>query len=236
MVATPLRIRAEFTKGDRARYVSHLDLIRTWERAMRRAGLPVAMSQGFNPHPKMAPASSLPVGQTSRSEVIEVTLTEPITADEFARRVNASMPEGLRVTRAKEVSDEAASPASVVSGAIYEARPVEDSARGGGDAAGPDADAVNGAIKSFLGAGEVVVTRKSDKGERRVDLRPLVHELRYEGGVMRMTLAAGREGTARPTDLLSALGFAPSDWTVERTGLYRADGSDPTKWTAAWDL
>ncbi|MHB0884991.1 MAG: TIGR03936 family radical SAM-associated protein [Bacillota bacterium] len=227
-----MRIRAEFTKGDGARYVSHLDLIRTWERAMRRAGLPVAMSQGFNPHPKMAPASSLPVGQTSRSEVIEVTLTEPVDAAEFARRVNAAMPEGLRVTRAKEVSDEAASPASVVSGATYEARPGEGSAADGG----ADTGSVAEAVRRFLAAGEVVVTRKSDKGERRVDLRPLVHGLRFEGGVLWMTLAAGREGTARPTDLLTALGLDPADWTVERTGLYRADGSDSAKWTAAWDL
>ncbi len=199
---------------------------------MRRAGLPVAMSQGFNPHPKMAPTSSLPVGQTSRSEVIEVTLTEPVDPAEFTRRVNAAMPGGLRVTRAKEVSDEAASPASVVSGAMYEARPVEGSV----EHAGADPGSVAGAVRRFLDAGEVVVTRKSDKGERRVDLRPLVHDLSFEGGVLRMTLAAGREGTARPADLLTALGFDPADWTVERTGLYRADGPDPTKWTAAWDL
>ncbi len=233
-----MRIRAEFVKGDRARYVSHLDFIRTWERAMRRAGLPVAMSQGFNPHPKMAPAASLPVGQTGRSEVIEVTLTEPVEPDDFARRVNAAMPEGFRVTRAKEVPAEAESPASSVSGATYVAW-LSDETGAAGTASDGDAAAsrpVAEAIERFMSAREVRVTRKSDKGEREVDLRPLVFELRWGDGRLTMVLAAGREGTARPVDVLSALGLDPDDWRVERTGLFKAAGPDPVKWTAAWDL
>jgi len=234
-----MRVRVEFIKGDRARHISHLDLLRTWERAMRRAGLPVAMSQGFNPHPKMVPASSLPVGQTSRAEIMEVVLSEPVSPAEFVRRINAAMPDGLRITRAKEVPAEAGSPAALVSGAVYEARPWGEARSSPHDEASEAsiaASAVTSAVERFLAADEVRISRETEKGRRETDLRPLVHGLRWEDGRLTMALAAGREGTARPSDLLTAMGFDPSDWNIERIGLFKVTGPDPTKWIAAWDL
>lgn len=202
---------------------------------MRRADLPVALSQGFNPHPKMSLASSLAVGLTGRAEIIEVTLSEAVDPDAFVRRVNEAMPAGIRVTRAREVAAEAPNPAAAVSGATYEARPAPDEV-GGSLRFTASQQALKSAIDLFLAAETVPVTRRTDKGEREIDLRPLVYRLAWTDGGLSMALSAGQAGTARPVDVLAALGQAPEAWRVERTGLYQLAGPGPETWVAAWDI
>jgi radical SAM-linked protein len=185
----------------------------------------------------MSLASSLAVGLTGRAEIIEVTLNEPVAPEDFVRRVNAAMSEGLRATRAREVAAEAPNPAAEVSGATYEARPSGGGGSSGSGPAGPvDEAAVRRAIDLFKEAEAVPVVRRTDKGEREMDLRPLVHDLRWEDGRLTMVLSAGQNGTARPTDVLTALGQSPDDWRIERTGLYTVAGSGPKDWIAAWDI
>jgi len=72
------RLRITFAKGETLKYISHLDLARAWERALRRAGVPLAYSQGFNPRPKMAFAAALPVGYTATAEMVDILLEKPL--------------------------------------------------------------------------------------------------------------------------------------------------------------
>ena len=76
------RLRLRFSKGEQLKYISHLDLARAWERAFRRAGLPVAHSQGFNPRPRLQIAAALPVGVTGRAEYLDVWLTEALVPED----------------------------------------------------------------------------------------------------------------------------------------------------------
>jgi radical SAM-linked protein len=95
-----MKVVFRFAKGEEARFLSHLDLMRTFERAFRRAGLPAKHSEGFNPRPKLVFADAIPVGVTSRAELAYIDLEEPASPAEFARVLGAALPPGLRLTEA----------------------------------------------------------------------------------------------------------------------------------------
>jgi hypothetical protein len=97
------RVLFRFTKGEPVRFVSHLDLMRAFERAMRRAALPVSYSQGFNPRPRMSFASALSVGATSEWELCQIDLADQIPEERLPALVedlNEQLPQGLRVVDA----------------------------------------------------------------------------------------------------------------------------------------
>ena len=93
-------VRIRFTRGEKVKFISHLDLMKVFERAIRRSGLPIAYSQGFNPHPQMVFGLPLAVGMTSEGEYADFDLTEEIDTQIFMDRLNASLPEAIRVTAA----------------------------------------------------------------------------------------------------------------------------------------
>ena len=97
------RLRITFAKGEEIKYISHLDLMRLWERTLRRARAPLAYSQGFNPRPKMAVAAPLPVGLTSRGEVMDIVLERVISPYNFARGLTRHLPPGLELLSVEEV-------------------------------------------------------------------------------------------------------------------------------------
>src|SRR5262245_13530551 len=95
-VSTSTRFRILFEKGSEMRFTSHLDLMRTWERTLRRSGLPLAYTQGHHPHLKMSFGPPLPLGHRSRAEVFDLEFSQPPAVD-LAGRLNAVLPPGLRV-------------------------------------------------------------------------------------------------------------------------------------------
>ena len=92
-----MRMIVEFTREARVKYISHLDLVRAMQRTMRRGKIPIAFSQGFNPHPKLAFASALPVGVTSSSEFMDIILSQSMEISELIRRFNVALPKGISV-------------------------------------------------------------------------------------------------------------------------------------------
>ncbi len=99
----PCRVRLVFRKGEPLKYISHLDLLRAWERMLRRAGLPVAYSQGFNPHMKVTIAMPLPVGCTGEREIADVIMEEDLAPEEILAALVPACPEGMSVIDAREV-------------------------------------------------------------------------------------------------------------------------------------
>lgn len=93
-------VRVRFTRGEGVKFISHLDLMKVFERAIRRSGLPIAYSQGFNPHPQMVFGLPLAVGMTSEGEYADFDLEEETDSQIFMDRLNASLPEAIRVTAA----------------------------------------------------------------------------------------------------------------------------------------
>lgn len=93
-------IRVRFTRGESVKFISHLDLMKVFERAIRRSGLPIAYSKGFNPHPQMVFGLPLSVGMTSDCEYADFDLANETDPEEFMKKLNTSLPEGIRVTAA----------------------------------------------------------------------------------------------------------------------------------------
>ncbi|HTY45819.1 MAG TPA: TIGR03936 family radical SAM-associated protein [Patescibacteria group bacterium] len=94
------KVNFTFAKNGMMRFISHLDLMRAFTRALRRAGFPLKMTQGFNPHPKFSIKRALKLGIESDHEEATVTLTEPVDPKEFTRRLQEQLPEGIQIKAA----------------------------------------------------------------------------------------------------------------------------------------
>jgi len=208
------RFRMKFTKGEPLKYISHLDLARAWERVFRRAGLPVAYSQGFNPRPRFHIAAALPVGVTGQSEVLDVWLTESLSSADLLARLQPVLPPGLGVMGVGEVDLRAPSLQSQMRAADYRVViHTEESAQ-----------SVRARVQALLDA-PALLRQRHHKGKLRTyDLRPLVHSIRVESGhaanlVLNMRLQASPGGAGRPDQVLDVLGLSLSLHAIERTNL-----------------
>jgi radical SAM-linked protein len=208
------RLRIEFAKGEPLKYISHLDLALTWERAFRRAGLPVVYSRGFNPRPRFQIAAALPVGVTGRAELLDVWLTEPLAGGEVASRLRSALPLGLEVLDVGEVELRAPSLQSQMRAADYRAKvrspePVE---------------AIRIRVQAMLDA-PVLLRQRHHKGKwQNYDLRPFVQSVAVQPGqggecILAMRLQASPQGAGRPDEVLDVLGLSLTPHAIERTNL-----------------
>jgi radical SAM-linked protein len=205
-----MRARITFTKQGALRYTGHLDLHRLWERAMRRADLPLSYSQGFHPQPKISLAAALPLGFSSCSEVLDVRFNEELATDEIAARLKDNLPKDIQITHVESVDERLPALQTLVLSAEYEVHltePVE----------GSD-------LKRRI---EEMMLAESLPRERRskfYDLRPLIEKLELETDAngkhcLFMTLSAREGATGRPEEVLNVLGIEPEYTRVERTKL-----------------
>jgi radical SAM-linked protein len=210
------RLRITYSKNGPARYVAHLDLMRTWERALRRAKLPLAYSQGFSPHARIAMAAPLPVGTLGEREQMDVLFSEGVELREAHDRLAAALPDGLAVVAIEEVGERLPSLQSSVRGAHYLVR---------FEAGAVDAAAL-GAKMTELMALETLDWEEQRGGSdkvRRYDLRAAVIDMTlHEDGeqvtlAMHLALEDGRTG--RPASVLAALSVEAEPLEVVRTSL-----------------
>lgn len=204
------KARLRFAKGGDLRLVGHHDLMRLLERMLRRASVPTAKSQGFNPRPKIVFPLALALGIEGRREVVELELSEPLPPDELLGRLAAESPPGLVWLEAESVAP--GGRASRVETACYELTiPPQRRAE------------TRAAIDSLLAAEHRLYTRKKHKGDRStIDLRPFVLEADLNSeGLLRLRLRITPEGSARPEEVLDSL--ALRDLLDTGTILVRAD-------------
>lgn len=204
------RLRLVFTRGSEVQYISHLDMMRMWERALRRARVPLAYSHGFNPQPRIALAAPLPVGVTSEGELMDVFLVKSISRREFLERVEPQLPAGVRVLEIDEVSVNEPSLQSRVRFADYQVTLRSNLTR----------DAVEDRIRRLLSAKEVFRERRRDTRVRRYDLRPLVKSLAVKAWnaeqCLEMRVVNSPSGAARPDEVLAELGVERAIQRVHR--------------------
>jgi radical SAM-linked protein len=207
------RLRVTFAKGEEIKYISHLDLMRLWERTLRRAGVPLAYSHGFNPRPKIAIAAPLPVGFTSQGEVMDVVLERHISPLNFAKGLAPQLPPGLEVLSVEEVYLKLPSLQSQMRSAEYRVTVhwQEEGAR---------EETIEDKLGELLSAEQLLRRRRG----KDYDLRPLIEDLWVEGEeadgwVLGMCLQAGSRGTGRPDEVLDALGLAEEPHAVRRERL-----------------
>jgi len=208
------RVRITFSKGERVKYISHLAVMRAWERMVRRADLPVAYSQGFNPRPKLAFASALSVGYTGRAELLDIELRQRAQPQALLARLEPELPAGFAVHMAWEVPLRAPSAQSQLRYAVY---------RVALEARQP-ADALRAELECLLSARELP-RQKTVKGKvREYDLRPLIHDVWYDcpadgEHVVGLVLVHGSTGAGRVDEVTDELGMLEDLRSVERTRL-----------------
>ena len=93
------RLRIRFCRGEEIKFISHLDIMRLWQRALNRAGMPLAYSEGFNPHPRMSLAAPLALGVTSEAEFMDIVLAEWASPHSFTAAVSRQLPPGIKILR-----------------------------------------------------------------------------------------------------------------------------------------
>lgn len=213
------RIRVTYRKGARLRFTSHLDVLRAWERALRRADLPLAYSAGFTPHPRLAFASPLPLGFTGEAEIVDVTLHTRLLVAEFTSRLRAQSTEDLAVIDALEVPLGNPPPQAAMLWADYHV-----------DLPGVDPRDASTAVASFLAQADCPWTEDRHEKRRTYDLRATVAFLKalpLPGGGTRlaMRLKSDQEFSGRPQQVVMAA-FGQCEATgFARTGLVLAERS-----------
>lgn len=188
-----MRIIAKYTKGDSVRFISHLDVQRLFQRAFRRAELPLSYSQGFNPHPLLSFAAALAVGWTSECEYLDVILENDMSTAEFISRMNRALPEGVRVTEAMDAAGSKSSLTTLMRSAVYEVELILDDEF--------DGIAAEKTIRDMLN-GPIAVLKKTKGGMKTVDIRPYVLS-------MQLNSTQGRTAELLVEGTLTAAGGLP---------------------------
>ena len=181
------RIRLLFEKAGRAQYISHLDLMRTFQRVFIRAGIRLRHTEGFNPHPYMSFALPLPVGVESLCELADIDLLEDLPLDALPALLNRKMPEGLRAVRAyiPETKFTGIASVSVAGRLIYDNRI---------PAGTPER------LNELFEAKELLITKKTKKGASEINIAPYLHNMRFDKiDDQKMIIAGGELSAQNPT-------------------------------------
>ena len=190
----------QFKKGDIVRHLGLLDLQRTMQRALRRSGLPVAYSKGYNPHIVMSFASALSSGIPGDAELLDVSLCGDVTEEECLCAMNRVLPPSLSCSRVRLVDDRFPKVSASLRSAQYRI-----TLRGG------DAKKISDGLAAFLAEEEIMALRKTKKNETMVNIRPMIYELTSEyddaadTAVMIARVSFIEQATLKPDLLLEAL-------------------------------
>ena len=214
-------LRVEYAVYNEAVFLSHLEMVRNFERALRRAEVPIAFSEGFNPHPKTSIAAPLPVGIGGEHEYLELELQSKMQVEEFNAKVNGVLPEGIKILRSRYVATPAKTLMAVINAASYLVEL---------DAEKVNQNKLRDSIKLFLAKESVIVTRHTPKGDKSIDVRKGVYEFKTAFSVLdvelEMLLVMGNDGNIRPEEVVRAIftgideDYSDAIVHIKRNGLF----------------
>jgi len=219
------KLRLKITKGEELRFISHLDYVRAITRAVRRAKLPAAYSEGFNPHMKVAFASALAVGVTSEAEYMDLDMVDQPAPGGVIARLNAVLPCGIQAQEAGYIGERAAALMAVVDKTDYQiVIPIT-------DVFSPTEAQMS--LTRFAEAEKVVYIRQSPKGKRFIDLKqylagPLEMKISPQNVQLSLSIKMTSGGSVKPSEVLDVLvsdfGFPVQSQTalIHRTALWAA--------------
>ena len=210
-------VRVFYQKGGRAKYISHLDITRCMQRALKRAGLPVWYTQGFNPHMYMTFALPLPLGYESLYETMDLRMTQQIDFEEIKERMNQALPNDIRVTK---VALQKYKPQNIAK-AEYKI-----------SISCSDPEEISLKLDRFVSAPEILVMKRTKKGAKQVDIKPeieLTGKTFSETAVIYHAITTAGERNFNPT-LLTDLFLQQENLSdifiqVTRTAVYAEDGN-----------
>lgn len=200
-----MRVIFQFEKKGAARFISHLDVLRSMQRAMRRARIPVAYSQGFNPHMLLSFATALSLGAESTAELLDIKLTQMVDLDEMLEALNRAFPAGFKAVRARVADEKEPKLTKEMKWAGYTVTLSSD---------------ISDKVRDFLSMESCIVTKKSKRGLKEVDIRPMVRHLKViENGAVEMILDCTDSSALSPELLLATMGVEETP-AILRTALY----------------
>lgn len=193
-------LRVQFNRGEEVKFVSHLDLMMVFERALRRSGLPIAYSQGFNPHPGLIFGLPLSVGVIGEAEYADMEFVGNLTPEELIERLNPQLPLGIQLLTAKE-REEKANIMSLISAARYEIgiRGLETSS----------SEELEGLLKQTMAQELLIIPKKTKGGIKDVDIKPMIYNIsaakKGETPVISMLVSAGSKANLKPEQVIDAI-------------------------------
>jgi radical SAM-linked protein len=208
------RLRIRFSRGPEVKFISHLDLIRLWQRALHRAGIPLAYSQGFSPHPQLSLAAPLAVGTTSQAELMDVFCAKPVSSHWLSSALSQQLPAGINILEVFPAPLTQPSLQSLVRYAEYEVEVATEKER----------EDVESALNQLLSLKTLPWQHQRDTGTRSYDLRALIDRLWLSDwhqtyGTISMRLHCDSGGSGRPEQVALALGFTRYPRSIHRTRL-----------------
>lgn len=190
-----MRMMAVFEKSERLRHIGHLDIQRSTQRALRRSGLPVAYSKGFNPHILITFASALSTGAVGKNEIMDVTLEGDVTPETFLSAMNAAMPPDMQLKSARVLDDRHPALMAMVQAAQYDLKLLDKDM----------AAKCVAALPAFLQQESIMAMRKTKSGVKECDIRPLLLDVRGEGQHLYATMTLTERTSCKPDMLIKAL-------------------------------
>lgn len=192
-----MKIRIKFAKRGSMKFIGHLDMLRYFQKAMRRAEVDIAYSEGYSPHQKMSFASPLGVGLTSEGEYFDIEVHSSRSSKEMMAALNEVIAEELEVLSWKKLPEEAKNAMSLVAAADYCL-----TFREGYEPA--NLPIFREDFQNFLSADKISIIKKTKKGQRELDLKPLIYAASTEENRIFMTLCTGSTDNIKPELVLQA--------------------------------
>jgi len=208
------RLRIRFCRGAEIKFISHLDIIRLWQRALHRAEIPLAYSEGFNPHPRISLAVPLAIGVTSEAELMDIFCAKWVSPHWFSAAVSRQLPPGIEILQVYPINLSQPSLQSQVRYAEYKVEVETEK----------ESRDIESGLSSLLSAEHLPWQHQRDTGIRSYDLRALIDNLRlidYHRPycTIGMMLRCDNSGSGRPEQVTAALGFAHNPQSMHRTKL-----------------
>ncbi|MFA5309205.1 MAG: TIGR03936 family radical SAM-associated protein [Dehalococcoidales bacterium] len=208
------RLRIRFSRGEELKYISHLDLIRLWQRALNRAGMPLSYSKGFNPHPQISVAQALAMGVTSDAELMDIFLDKFVSPHTFTAAIDRQLPRGVSLDGVYNTPLIMPSLQSQVRQAEYKVEIETDQ----------DQNTIESALNALLEKETLPWQHQRDTGPHKYDLRTLVDDLwlidfRPGRCAIGMRLRSDGSGAGRPEQVAAALGFEKYPASIHRSKL-----------------
>ncbi|MCP1101079.1 radical SAM-linked protein [Aequitasia blattaphilus] len=212
-----MKARIKFRKYGAMRYIGHLDLMRFFQKAMRRGRIPVALTQGYSPHFIMSFAQPLSVGLTSDGEYMDVELTREINLSDAIRDLNEVMVEGVEIANMIYINPEKKySGMTMVAAADYLVKRKDGS---------PIATEILSRVDDFMAKDEISILKKTKRSEKIVNIRPFIFQMEEREGDIYLFLAAGSETNLKPDLVMKA--FDPENlYGYHRLNLYGRNEND----------
>ena len=213
-----MKVRIRFSKTGALVYISHLDIMRYFQKLFRRSDIPVRYSEGFSPHQILSFSNPLPLGMESEGEYADVELTGSVSTVEALKRLRAESVSQIAVMSFKRLDDHAENAMAAVRYARYTV------------SAPISADDIKSGIEKMLAEENVSVLKKTKKNETMINIRPLIYELFWDqgSGIINMLISSGSTDNIKPELVMSALGrfagreFDKKDLIIKRIDQYTA--------------